>query len=74
MKDILKRLMRKRYGSYEEIYLKAVQDKVHKWSNDYKTRIACLSRCDDRIKKYHVGSPWVEVNTLKVKVRFILTL
>jgi SAM-dependent methyltransferase len=74
LKQVLKRLARGRYGTFEELYLRAIRERIEQLPQSLQDKVGSLSHYDDRILNFHVSSPWKAPNLLMVKMRIAMTV
>ena len=74
IKQALKRLVRGRYGTFEELYLRAIRERIEQLPRSLQDKVGSLGRYDDRILSFHVSSPWKAPNLLMVKMRIAMTV
>ena len=74
LKPMLKRLIQSQYGTFEELYLRTIRDRIQQLPEKLQDTIASLSHYDRRILDFHVSSPWKEPNLLMVKMRVAMTM
>jgi SAM-dependent methyltransferase len=73
IKSMLRRIFDWRYGPKIEFYLKAVEDRYRKLSPSVSSQVDALSKYDEHLLDFHIGSAAKAPNLLKVKIRLAST-